>query len=133
MLLPREECRLAAGKKIANEPLRVKVGEPSEHIVARDPPTKGRHGRGQRRRALGESRLNGSAEQCVLCAKSCDKLRYRRHMSDPACAVKIELGRQTLRGAANQPDRKDLLVANGRKRGSSSCLTRDLSRRSPTS
>jgi hypothetical protein len=30
------------GKKIANEPLRVKVGKRSERIVARDPPAKGR-------------------------------------------------------------------------------------------
>lgn len=34
------------GKKIANEPLRVKAGERSERIVARDRPAKGRYGRG---------------------------------------------------------------------------------------
>jgi hypothetical protein len=45
-LLPREECRRRRqGKKIAKEPLRVKVGERSERIVARDPPAKGRYGR----------------------------------------------------------------------------------------
>jgi hypothetical protein len=39
--MPREECRrLRQGKKIANEPLRAKVGERSERIVARDPPAK---------------------------------------------------------------------------------------------
>jgi hypothetical protein len=34
------------GKKIVNEPLRAKAGERSERIVARDPPEKGRYGRG---------------------------------------------------------------------------------------
>jgi hypothetical protein len=33
------------GKKIANEPLRVTVGERRERIVAHDPPAKGRYGR----------------------------------------------------------------------------------------
>jgi hypothetical protein len=48
------------GKKIANKPLRVKVGERSERIVARDPPAKGRYGRGYKqpdRRALLKSVL----------------------------------------------------------------------------
>ena len=47
------------GKKIANEPLRVKVGERSERIVARDPPTKGRYGVGGSN-PTGEHRLKGS-------------------------------------------------------------------------
>jgi hypothetical protein len=40
ILLVREECASAQGKKIASKPLRGKVGERSERIVARDPPAK---------------------------------------------------------------------------------------------
>ena len=42
--LARNAAAWRQGKKIANEPLREKVGERSERIVARDPPTKGRYG-----------------------------------------------------------------------------------------
>src|SRR5258708_28150802 len=44
--LARNAAAWRQGKKIANEPLRVKVGERSERIVARDPPAKGRYGVG---------------------------------------------------------------------------------------
>ncbi len=44
--LARNAAAWRQGKKIANKPLRVKVGERSERIVARDPPEKGRYGRG---------------------------------------------------------------------------------------
>src|SRR6516162_11304402 len=46
--LARNAAAWRQGKKIANEPLRVKVGERSERIVARDPPAKGRYGRGRK-------------------------------------------------------------------------------------
>src|SRR5215813_10588335 len=46
--LARNAAAWRQGKKIANEPLRVKVGERSERIVARDPPAKGRYGRGHK-------------------------------------------------------------------------------------
>src|SRR5438552_4590284 len=46
--LPKNAAAWRQGKKIANEPLRVKVGERSERIVARDPPAKGRYGRGRK-------------------------------------------------------------------------------------
>jgi integrase len=41
----------------------VKVGERSKRIVARDRPTKGRHGPGQKQRALGVRRLNHHAKE----------------------------------------------------------------------
>jgi len=44
--LARNAAAWWQGKKIANEPLQVKVGERSERIAARDPPAKGRYGRG---------------------------------------------------------------------------------------
>src|SRR6266404_5538846 len=44
--LARNAAAWRQGKKVANEPLRVKVGERSERIVARDPPAKGRYGVG---------------------------------------------------------------------------------------
>jgi len=44
--LARNAAAWRQGKKIANEPLRAKVGARSERIVARDPPAKGRYGRG---------------------------------------------------------------------------------------
>jgi hypothetical protein len=44
--LARNVAAWRQGKKIANEPLRVKVGERSEHIVVRDPPAKDRYGVG---------------------------------------------------------------------------------------
>jgi hypothetical protein len=46
--LARNAAACRQGKKIVNEPLRAKVGERSERIVARDPPTKGGYGRGHK-------------------------------------------------------------------------------------
>jgi hypothetical protein len=62
----------AQGKKIANEPLRVKVGERSERIVARDPPAKGRYGRGRKQQWRAES--TGSAVR----KRRCDAAGTRR-------------------------------------------------------
>jgi hypothetical protein len=45
----------------SNEPLRVKVGERSERIVARDPPAKGRYGSGGSS-PTGEHRLKGTSQ-----------------------------------------------------------------------
>src|SRR5207302_6468502 len=47
--LARNAATWRQGKKIANEPLRAKVGEYSERIVARDPPATGRYGVGTKR------------------------------------------------------------------------------------
>ena len=50
---------MAAGEEDREEPLRVKAGERSERIVARDPPAKGRYGRGPNS-LTGEQRLKGT-------------------------------------------------------------------------
>src|ERR1700746_491887 len=47
--LARNAATWRQGEKIAKEPLRVKVGEHTERIVARDPPAKGRDGRGHKK------------------------------------------------------------------------------------
>src|SRR5258707_6952571 len=59
--LARNAAAWRQGKKIANEPLRVKVGERSERIVARDPPAKGRYGLGGSS-PTGEHRLKGTSQ-----------------------------------------------------------------------
>jgi hypothetical protein len=59
--LARNAAAWRQGKKIANEPLRVKVGERSEHIAVRDPPAKGRHWRGLTLVRTGRHRLKGVA------------------------------------------------------------------------
>src|SRR6185436_5597378 len=57
--LARNAAAWRQGKKIANEPLRVKVGERSERIVARDPPAKGRYGVGGSS-STGDHRIKGT-------------------------------------------------------------------------
>ena len=59
--LARNAAAWRQGKKIANEPLRVKVGERSERIVARDLPAKGRYGLGGSS-PTGEHRLKGTSQ-----------------------------------------------------------------------
>jgi len=90
---PREEYRrLAVGKKIANEPLRAKLGERRERIVARDPPAKGRYGRGQRqshRRAPAQTHMTAASRQ--HSALRCN------------CASPVRTRRSSLRALASTP------------------------------
>jgi len=105
---PREEYRrLAVGKKIANEPLRVKVGEHSERIVARDPPAKGRYGLGGSS-PTGEHRLKGTSKP---------RRSRRRHSSIPLSRCNWAPLSLTRKNAKNRPMRAGSNSENAARAG----------------
>src|SRR6516225_10460504 len=85
--LARNAAAWRQGKKIAKKPLRVKVGERSERIVARDPPAKGRYGRGHRqlhRRASAQRHTTTASDRDTTTAAAA-RSRHGGLIRRPRC------------------------------------------------
>jgi len=96
--LARNAAAWRQGKKIANEPLRVKVGEPSERIVARDPPAKGRYGRGPNS-PTGEQRLKG-----LTTAATTISSRQQRDRATALCFAPNPMEKRSIARAGRRCD-----------------------------
>src|SRR5215471_12398254 len=92
--LARNAAAWRQGKKIANEPLRVKVGERSERIVARDPPAKGRYGRGHK-----QLHRRSSLRHPATAATATSQKRDRTTSLDPRTPIQRRRPRLLMRTA----------------------------------